>query len=171
MGGAKRYPSHRDTLRGADIARKIRIPSGPIHNRTRSETPPHRDGHLAECASTRLPLQLNLICHSWDRLLAIFLKRFVKSLSPPGAPSPSTKATASVRVASEAVKPPDGHWGKMSTGQWAWLSEIRSPIAQDQELARSIVPPNLKIFSILSRKGPNTRKAQGRLPRPPDFMK
>jgi hypothetical protein len=30
--------------------------------------------------------------------------------------------------------------GKMSTGQWAWLSEIRSPIAEDQELPRSFVP-------------------------------
>ena len=26
--------------------------------------------------------------------------------------------------ASEAAKPSAGHWGKMSTGQWAWLSEI-----------------------------------------------
>jgi hypothetical protein len=25
---------------------------------------------------------------------------------------------------SEAAKPSAGHWGKMSTGQWAWLSEI-----------------------------------------------
>jgi len=81
----------------------------------------------------------------------------------PGAPSPSTKATASVRVASEAVKPPDGHWGKMSTGQWAWLSEIRSPIAEHQEFPRSIVPPNLKYRVNQDRTG--YRKAQG-LPAP-----
>jgi hypothetical protein len=60
--------------------------------------------------------------------------------------------------------------GKMSTGQWAWLSGIRSPIAEDQELPRSIVPPNLTILSVLTWTGPNIREAQG-LPPPHDVMK
>jgi hypothetical protein len=48
--------------------------------------------------------------------------------------------------ASEAVKPSAGHWGKMLTGRWAWLSEI-SPIADDQEAPRSIVPAICKYLS------------------------
>jgi hypothetical protein len=76
--------------------------------------------------------------YAW--LLAIFLKRFVKSSSRHVNTFASIKATASVRGHLRPLSLSAGHWGKMSTGQWAWLSDIRSPIAEDQEVPRSIVP-------------------------------
>lgn len=66
----------------------------------------------------------------------MFLKQFVKSFFAPREHQGNGLSAG----ASEAAKPSAGHWGKMSTGQWAWFSKIRSPIAEDQEVPRSIVP-------------------------------
>ena len=70
----------------------------------------------------------------------MFLKQFVKSFFALREHLRLGQGNGLSAGASEAAKPSAGHWGKMSTGQWAWFSKIRSPIAEDQEVPRSIVP-------------------------------
>ena len=70
----------------------------------------------------------------------MFLKQFFKSFFAPREHRRLGQGNGLSAGASEAAKPSAGHWGKMSTGQWAWLSETTLRELKNQELQRSIVP-------------------------------
>ena len=80
----------------------------------------------------------------------MFLKQFVKSFFAPREHRRLGQGNGLSAGASEAAKPSAGHWGKMSTGRWAWLSEInlrllRTKNSQDQSFQpfENIACPNL----------------------------